>query len=710
MHGLAHVSQDDIGDGVAIEECSPINPEDEEAPLIGHNNIGNYDTVASISSASNSSGAGGNHSFHRRSRWNEIKAAIVDWVVAGYLFAISDVGIGIFKCSLAYFLASLVTFLPSVVSSWLGKGLSKHIVATVTIYFHPARSIGSMLKAVLCASMALLYATLINVGSVSVSKFFADTIDMRTLGKAIVVVVFCGGGLGFVGWVKQRFGDPLVNVACSLASLTLISVLTKEGEVQQGNVSFATISRVFKMTLLGVFIALAVCLFVFPTSAKTKLRITTIELADSLSEMLGMITGGFLQGDAELLERERFKLSMNKNKKSYTKLDELIKEAKLEHYLLGRERQYRIEKNLVRCIQEIAQNMGGLKSAAALQFVLLEEKQKAAPWGSGAIPRSPLQVQGQHQQQNNAFRPGSYPIPENGMAGTYYTSPGGGMFPYLFTPVGASRLSNALPSASYEMAGAIEPDANLDISPTAPPPLVESPEPIRRPSLSVGTAFPRRPSPAEMFEEFIFHLGPSMQSLAFTVKEILSDITYAPIPEVASNDRFYHSLIQALELYQNSRHEALKLIYTQKGFMRLASDTELEVDLEDVAASCGHFSFSLQEFAEHLKDFLEIMDELQYEIEFRPKGRSWNWMKFWKQPTDVPYSRYTRKCLSLSSLVLLLVYCRLTETTFDSKCTQGVHSKHRQRDQSITWIQHHGRRKAYLPPQTLESATSISQR
>lgn len=672
MHGLVNVSQDDIDDnGSAIDVSSPTrSPDNEEAPLIGHDCngssvINNYNTVAG---SSNPGAASGNYFSRRQSWWMKRKATIIDWATASYLFAISDVGIGIFKCSLAYFLASLVTFLPSIVNSWLGRGLSKHIVATVTIYFHPARSIGSMMKALLCASTALLYATLINAGSVSVSKFFADTVEMHTLGTAIVVIVFCGGGLGFVGWIKQRFGDPLVNVACSLASLTLISVLTKEGEVQQGNVSFAAISRVFKMTLLGVFIALAVCLFVFPTFAKTKLRITTIELADSLSEMLGMITEGFLQGDAELLEQDRFKSAVNKNKKSYTKLDQLIKEAKLEHYLLGKERQYRIEKNLVRCIQEIAQNMGGLKSAAALQFVLLKEKQNAAPWDNNAVPRSPLHVQGQNRQQNNLFRPGSYSIPENGMAGTYYTSPGDGMFPYLFTPVAASRLSNAYAASSYETAAPIETDVNSAISPTAPAPIAESPEPMRRPSLSVGTVFARRPTPAEMFEEFIFHLGPSMQSLAFTVKEILSDITYAPIPEIASNDRFYHSLIQALDLYQKSRSEALKLIYTQKGFTRLASDTELEVDLEDVAASCGHFSFSLQEFAEQLKDFLEIMDELQYENEYRPKGRSWNWLKFWKRPTDVPYSRYTRKFLRLFPL---LAHCLLKQ----SLSRQRIHAR-----------------------------------
>lgn len=36
------------------------------------------------------------------------------------------------------------------------------------------------------------------------------------------------------------------------------------------------------------------------------------------------------------------------------------------------------------------------------------------------------------------------------------------------------------------------------------------------------------------------------------------------------------------------------------------------------------------EFGEQLKDVLAILDELQLETEERPKGRSWNWLKFWR--------------------------------------------------------------------------------
>lgn len=56
---------------------------------------------------------------------------------------------------------------------------------------------------------------------------------------------------------------------------------------------------------------------------------------------------------------------------------------------------------------------------------------------------------------------------------------------------------------------------------------------------------------------------------------------------------------------------------------------EVEADLEEVSASCGHFSFSLLEFGEELKVLLSILDELHLEVEERPNGKSWSWLKFW---------------------------------------------------------------------------------
>jgi hypothetical protein len=164
----------------------------------------------------------------------------------------------------------MATFVPPI-ASFLGQQDGKHIVATITVYFHPARSQGSMYEAALLAFVATLYAMFISITSMAVSVAFAS-IDLMTLGHVIILIVFCGGGLGIVGWLKQRLLSPLVNVACSLASLAIITVLTKEGAVQASEFSDDKIVQVLEMVLMGILITTAVCLLISPISARKELR------------------------------------------------------------------------------------------------------------------------------------------------------------------------------------------------------------------------------------------------------------------------------------------------------------------------------------------------------------------------------------------------------------------------------------------------------
>lgn len=102
------------------------------------------------------------------------------------------------------------------------------------------------------------------------------------------------------------------------------------------------------------------------------------------------------------------------------------------------------------------------------------------------------------------------------------------------------------------------------------------------------------------------------------------------------NDQFHSSLVQAIQLYSNARQEALALLYKKKD-LRAARPREVEADFEEVAASCGYFSFSLQDFAEEMKVYLDILDELKQQVDESPRRRSWTWLKFWRrnqQPKD----------------------------------------------------------------------------
>ncbi|KAL3471709.1 transcriptional regulator of RNA polII, SAGA, subunit-domain-containing protein [Aspergillus californicus] len=490
-------------------------------------------------------------------------------------FVSSELGIGVLKCSLAYLLGSLATFVPAL-AAILGRQDGKHVVATITVYFHPARSQGSMYKALICAFLAFIYTALVSVTSMCVSMFFQDTLDMLALGHTIVLIVFCGGGLGFIGWTKQKLSDPLVNVACSLASLSTISVLTKEGAVQAGDLSFTKISQVLKMIVMGVTATMAVSFLIFPISARKKLRSNLTTVTETMATMLALITESFLSGSEEELQAIQFVDAAARHKKAYGQLDSLVKEAKLEHYVRGTEKEYRLEKNLVRWVQDITHDMGGLRSAASLQFLLLKQPKPAQSTPPQSIEASPHVF-----ESHRPLSPWSLPEDQ----------------PFL----------ERIDERPEEVVS--EPDAfRLNLS--------------RRQTSESGLGAPLLP--ADIFVVFIDHLGPSM--------EIFREIPFTPAPhhKVSIDSRFRTSLDRALELYRDSREEALKTIYRQKEIFKINS-IEMEADLEEVAASCGHFSFSLLEIGEELKELLAILDELQLESEERPHGRSWNWLKFWRK-------------------------------------------------------------------------------
>ncbi|TVY29561.1 Uncharacterized protein LHYA1_G000995 [Lachnellula hyalina] len=493
---------------------------------------------------------------------------------------------GILKCSLAYVLGSMGTFFPPF-ASFLGHQDGKHMVATITVYFHPARSAGSMEEAGMLGIAAFLYATFISISSMATSVFFETQMDLIELGYAMVLIVFCGGGLGFIGWFKQAYNSPLVSVACSLASLAIITVLTKENAIQVGVFSNDKIIQVMKMVIMGITSTSIVSLLVWPVSARTELRNTMIKTTDSLGNMLTMITGGFLSGSEADLRSSAFTNALNTYKSVFTQLTKNLKEAKMEHYVLGTEDQYKHEASLVNCMQRLAQSIGGLRSAAMTQFTLLRENTKGS----------------------------STPINSNRMLPEI-----GSISSVLNIRQDQFAVLTAIEEASEEGSG--PEDANT---------YHHSRNPTGGSISSIASyPMPTVKTPSEIFSRFITHLGPSMKSLAYTLSQILEELPFGDGPRYAItiNEHFKTSLTDALKLYSSARSEALRELYKSKELDRDRSES-IEADFEEVAASCGHFSFSLQAFADEMQTYLSILEDLKDEIE-SSRRRSWKWLLFWR--------------------------------------------------------------------------------
>ena len=497
-----------------------------------------------------------------------------------WIFANSKTGRGVFKCSIAYLIGSMATFVP-VIAGLLGNQDGKHMVATITVYFHPARSKGSMIEAMLCALLAFVYAVFISFSSMGVSILFGRSLDLLVLGHVVVLIVFCGGGLGFVGWIKQRLGHPLINISCSLTSLAIITVLTKEGAVQAAEFSDDKVVQVMIMILMGVFATTAVSFVIWPVSAREELKGDLIQVTDSFGDLLAIITRGFLTGSEEEIQQQSFLDASDKYKKVFTSLTKNLKEAKYEHYVLGTEKEYWLETKLANCVQRLAQNIGGLRSAATTQFLLM-----AQPGMSGPVtPASTLYA----------------PTPKFG----YFNSISSG----LMSPSGDHGVLAAIDETPEDLCSE------------------HSPHPYQ---FSEEESIHSVRSPSDIFARFIIQLGPSMKSLAVTLRKLLDELPYAPDGTIAVNAHFRTSLVDAIDLYTSSREEALSQLYETKELSQ-PRPVEMEADFEEVAASCGYFSFSLLDFANEMRAYIEILDDLKLEIEERPDGKTWDWLKVWRR-------------------------------------------------------------------------------
>jgi hypothetical protein len=567
-------------------------------------------------------------------------------------FLTSRTGKAILKCSIAYAIGSMATFVPAVSNLFGHRQDSKHLVATVVVYFHPARTIGSMHEATILAAIAVAYAAFISFTSMALSMFFA-TNDLLVVGHMVVLIVFVGGGLGTIALVKQRLGNPLVNVAASLASLGCITILLKEGSVQAGRFSHQKVVQILCMVIMGIIITTVVNFLIFPILARRRLSSDMEQNTDLLGEMLVSITRAFLRGEQEELSGDYYKQMSAEHQTSLNTMKQNLGEAKMEFLAIGKERLYAVQARIVACLSELSQDLGGLHSAANAQFSFISQTSmdgspdRAGNINFGTLVASPTQELTQY--------PGLGIISEEGESA-----------PQLSSSVSTIR--------NFDMRSSLPPTLNVPGSDTPPRFSADSPTPE---STDVYNSVNLMQSPGEMFIAFISRLGPPTKSLVFTMKQILDELPFRSKPnsaekwnpwihrslEVAVDEQLHSSLRLAVEMYRQSRVEALAELHqsramnaainAQQGLkskfgQRSATSAsgndlkpsktpppsqfyqkydEILADIEEVSACCGHFSFSLLDFAEDVLTYLEILQELKAEME--AGTHSWKWLQFW---------------------------------------------------------------------------------
>ncbi|KAK7692161.1 hypothetical protein QCA50_003780 [Cerrena zonata] len=256
----------------------------------------------------------------------------------------------------------------------LGPRPQGHMVATVAVYFNPAKTVGGMLEADTFCLMGLLYAAFVSLSSMGMFWFFEVRSGWEWLADSLVIL-WIGLGMSAVAWTKLWMAKPAFNPACSMTAIILFVVIIKEGGID-------TLLEVSFIVLVGALISNLVCYTLWPQQATNNLQNTMSKTLDSFSTLLTTITHTFtLEEPVRQPSQEKLKKAIDGHQASFTALRKHLAEAQSERWFGGpgksstapsRENLGQAYEDAVDSLNRLGQHLNGLRSGTSLQFELIQ--------------------------------------------------------------------------------------------------------------------------------------------------------------------------------------------------------------------------------------------------------------------------------------------------------------------------------------------------
>ncbi|WOO77198.1 uncharacterized protein LOC62_01G000785 [Vanrija pseudolonga] len=296
--------------------------------------------------------------------------------------------VAIFKCGLAYFLASLFTFVPQL-SALLSMqsetdvhgrvrrvpAYSAHMVATIVVYFNPARTKGGMILStrycIILAGLAAIV-SLISFGIIRLFDHWSPSNGTQwdwisEMGDWAVCILCIGGAMGGLAWAKVWVGNPAFNTGCSMAAVTLFTVIVKEGGMTK-------LEEVLFIVIIGATITNLVSFLVFPVSATSRLQNSISKSLKSFSTLLDLLTSCFLL-EKTVLRENRMTLAeaVKSHGAAFKSLKADLSEAKHERIIDPRVRGRKLElyDAALGSMARLAQHLAGMRSSTRMQEALI---------------------------------------------------------------------------------------------------------------------------------------------------------------------------------------------------------------------------------------------------------------------------------------------------------------------------------------------------
>ncbi|KAI8047969.1 Fusaric acid resistance protein-like-domain-containing protein [Gilbertella persicaria] len=313
------------------------------------------------------------HSKSYRQRWTKFQSQ--------YL-TLSHKQKMVLKCSFAYTIGSLFTFVPWF-HSFCGTHVASHLAATVTVFFNPAKTVGGMIEA---AGFGWLYtsaALALSLASMYTTNYFIDH-DKLITAYAFSLGIWLAGSTFLISYLKSKINTPSVLTASGLAFIILFTVIVRQGSGDETELTKDIITETFSIVAIGTAISVAVCIFIWPMTASQKLKSTIDSSLSSTRVLLKLLTKTFLL-DTDLPEftaNSTLENAFKTHKASFTTLKSALKEANLEFYNLEMKHHAQGYQHIVESLERLAQHVGGLKSSCGLQVEVMHQFLHPKQYGS----------------------------------------------------------------------------------------------------------------------------------------------------------------------------------------------------------------------------------------------------------------------------------------------------------------------------------------
>lgn len=112
----------------------------------------------------------------------------------------------VLKCSFAYMIGSLFTFIPAL-NALCGTHIASHMAATVTVFFNPAKSVGGMVEAAGFGWLYTLAALTLSLASMYTTDYFLDN-EMPMTASFVSLGVWLAGSTFVISYLKARINTP----------------------------------------------------------------------------------------------------------------------------------------------------------------------------------------------------------------------------------------------------------------------------------------------------------------------------------------------------------------------------------------------------------------------------------------------------------------------------------------------------------------------